>query len=104
MTTIDPTVAKVLDKDRPKDDSEDEDTLLEELESDTAALDAFREKRIQQLHDEYDTVLLSLSLTMLTMLTTNVQTPPRSRNAIPLPRRLHPSHGRAPSINTHNHI
>lgn len=65
MTTIDPTVAKVLDKDRPKDDSEDEDTLLEELESDTAALDAFREKRIQQLHDEYDTISVSplLSLT-----------------------------------------
>lgn len=72
MTTIDPTVAKVLDKDRPKDDSEDEDTLLEELESDTAALDAFREKRIQQLHDEYDTILLSLTLTMLTMPTNNI--------------------------------
>jgi len=57
MTTIDPTVAKVLDKARPKDEDEDEDTLLEELESDTAALDAFREKRIQQLHDEYDTIL-----------------------------------------------
>lgn len=71
MTTIDPTVAKVLDKDRPKDDSEDEDTLLEELESDTAALDAFREKRIQQLHDEYNTTHPPPSRT-LKMLTNNV--------------------------------
>ncbi|RPA91968.1 thioredoxin-like protein [Choiromyces venosus 120613-1] len=52
MSNIDPTVAKVLDKDRSKDEDEDEDALLEKLESDTAALDAFREKRMQQLHDE----------------------------------------------------
>lgn len=54
---LDPTVAKILDKERPeaKDDDDDddkEDELLDELEADEAALDAFREKRMQQLHDE----------------------------------------------------
>ncbi|PWW79379.1 thioredoxin-like protein, partial [Tuber magnatum] len=62
MTTIDPTVAKVLDKNRSQDEDEDEDTLLEELESDTAALDAFREKRVQQLHNELHRARLMQSL------------------------------------------
>ncbi|KAG0639953.1 thioredoxin-like protein [Tuber brumale] len=62
MTNINPTVAKVLDKDRSKDEDEDEDTLLEELESDTAALDAFREKRMQQLHDEFHRARVMKSL------------------------------------------
>lgn len=55
MSELDATVAKVLDKERPniKDDDDNEDELLDELESDEAALDAFREKRMQQLHDEY---------------------------------------------------
>lgn len=56
MSELDATVAKVLDKERPniKDDDDNEDELLDELENDEAALDAFREKRMQQLHDEYD--------------------------------------------------
>ncbi|KAH8149646.1 uncharacterized protein LAJ45_06277 [Morchella importuna] len=51
---LDPTVAKVLDKERPDAEENDdkEDELLDELEADEAALDAFREKRMQQLHDE----------------------------------------------------
>lgn len=55
MSTIDPTVARILDKgvDGDDDGSDKEDQLLEELENDSAALDAFREKRMQQLHDEY---------------------------------------------------
>lgn len=53
---LDPTVAKVLDKERPDAEENDdkEDELLDELEADEAALDAFREKRMQQLHDEYE--------------------------------------------------
>lgn len=60
MSELDPTVAKVLDKERPdvKDDDENEDELLDELENDEAALDAFREKRMQQLHDEYEPIEL----------------------------------------------
>lgn len=55
MSELDATVAKVLDKERnAKDDDDNEDELLDELENDEAALDAFREKRMQQLHDEYD--------------------------------------------------
>lgn len=50
-TPIDPTVARVLDR-QPADDSDDDDRLLAELEEDESALDAFREKRMQQLHDE----------------------------------------------------
>lgn len=55
MSALDATVAKVLDKERPnvKDDDDNEDELLDELENDEAAMDAFREKRMQQLHDEY---------------------------------------------------
>ncbi|KAF8472492.1 thioredoxin-like protein [Kalaharituber pfeilii] len=58
---LDAKVAAVLDahsekaiaasKESGKELSEDEDDLLEELERDEA-LDAFREKRLQQLHDE----------------------------------------------------
>lgn len=56
---LDPTVAKVLDKERPDAEENDdkEDELLDELEADEAALDAFREKRMQQLHDEYEQLL-----------------------------------------------
>ena len=57
---IDPKVAALLDKHadktigRPKEDaSDDEDALLAELEQDDSVLDGFREKRMQQLHDEY---------------------------------------------------
>jgi hypothetical protein len=49
---LDPTVAAVLDR-APQDDSEDEDTLLAELEREDAALDGFRERRLQQLHEEF---------------------------------------------------
>lgn len=64
-TEIDPQVAALLDKHadkaigRPKGNEEelldgaDEDALLEELENDDSVIDAFREKRMQQLHDEY---------------------------------------------------
>lgn len=55
MTTLDSTVAAVLDRQK-NDASDDEDDLikqLEEEEHDGAALDAFREQRLQQLHAEY---------------------------------------------------
>ncbi|KAI5854752.1 thioredoxin-like protein [Tricharina praecox] len=55
MTTptapLDATVTKVLDRDRA--DSDDEDELLAELEREDSALDGFRERRLQQLHDEF---------------------------------------------------
>lgn len=61
-TEIDPKVAALLDKHadkatgRPNEDgielSDDEDALIAELEQDDSAIDAFREKRMQQLHDE----------------------------------------------------
>lgn len=47
---LDPTVAKVLDT---AHDSDDEDELLAELEREDAALDGFRERRLQQLHEEF---------------------------------------------------
>ena len=61
---LDPKVAAILDKhadkaiassykENAKDLSDDEDDLLAELERDDSAMDAFREKRMQQLHDEY---------------------------------------------------
>jgi thiol-disulfide isomerase/thioredoxin len=51
---LDATVAKVLDRDRAKhEDSSDEDELLAELEREDAALDGFRERRLQQLHEEF---------------------------------------------------
>ena len=49
MSAIDPTVASHLDH-APVD--VDEDELLESLENDTS-VDAFREQRLQQLHEEY---------------------------------------------------
>lgn len=60
---LDPKVAALLDKHADKliaapsnedgrEDSDDEDGLLAELEDDSA-MDAFRERRMQQLHDEY---------------------------------------------------
>ncbi|KAI5803205.1 thioredoxin-like protein [Geopyxis carbonaria] len=54
-TKLDSTVVRILDKERKSDEThtvDDEDELLAELEEDTAALDAFREKRMQQLHEE----------------------------------------------------
>lgn len=51
---LDETVAKVLDRERAAHEgSEDEDELLAELECDEAALDGFRERRLQQLHEEF---------------------------------------------------
>ena len=50
MAGIDPHVASVLDRDTHED--RDEDALIEELENEEE-LDAFREKRIEQLHAEY---------------------------------------------------
>jgi len=61
---LDPKVAALLDKyadkttvspykEDAKDLSDDEDGLFAELERDDSAMDAFREKRMQQLHDEY---------------------------------------------------
>ncbi|QSZ30699.1 hypothetical protein DSL72_000257 [Monilinia vaccinii-corymbosi] len=46
--TLDPLVAKVLDR----AESDDEDALIASLEEDPA-LDAFREQRLQQLHREF---------------------------------------------------
>ena len=37
----------------PSESSDDEDALLAELEQDDSVIDGFREKRMQQLHDEY---------------------------------------------------
>lgn len=52
MATIDPTVAKVLDR-RGADDSDDEDALIAELEEDDDhAFSALRERRLEQLHSE----------------------------------------------------
>ena len=53
MATIDPVVAKVLDRQRTSD-SDDEDALIAELEEEdeNATFSALREKRLQQLHNE----------------------------------------------------
>ncbi len=50
MPTLDPTVASLLDSSHPETD---EDTLLDTLENDSQALDAFRSQRLQQLHTEF---------------------------------------------------
>jgi len=52
MASLDPHVAKVLD--RKHADSDDEDALIAELEEDESdgPMDALREKRLQQLHAE----------------------------------------------------
>ncbi|KAL1302519.1 hypothetical protein AAFC00_002906 [Neodothiora populina] len=53
MTSIDPTVTAILD--RNADSSGDEDSLIAELENEetsSSSLAAFREQRLQQLHDE----------------------------------------------------
>lgn len=52
MTSLDPKVASLVDKAAREDDS-DEDALIASLEDDDE-LDAFREQRLQQLHQEYD--------------------------------------------------
>lgn len=49
----DKAIASSSSKENAKDLSDDEDDLLAELEQDDSAMDAFREKRMQQLHDEY---------------------------------------------------
>jgi thiol-disulfide isomerase/thioredoxin len=54
MASLDPHVAKVLDRQQPTD-SDDEDALIAELEdeeSHSAAFAAMREQRLQQLHAE----------------------------------------------------
>ena len=60
---LDTKVASLLDKhaenvaaasERKEDLSDDEDDLIAELEKEDAVMDGFRERRIQQLHDEYD--------------------------------------------------
>ncbi|CBY01179.1 hypothetical protein IAQ61_012054 [Plenodomus lingam] len=51
MAALDPKVASIVDRAAREDDS-DEDALIAELEDDSE-LDAFRERRIQQLHEEY---------------------------------------------------
>ena len=52
MASIDPTVARILDRQRA--DSDDEDALIAELEEedDNTAFSALREKRLEQLHAE----------------------------------------------------
>lgn len=56
MPQLDQKVAEVIDKhaDNKKDDSDDEDALLDELErEEEAVFDSFRERRMQELHEEY---------------------------------------------------
>lgn len=50
MAPLDAKVAAIVDAAR--DDDSDEDALIAELENDTE-LDAFRERRRQQLHEEF---------------------------------------------------
>ncbi|KAF1839069.1 thioredoxin-like protein [Decorospora gaudefroyi] len=52
MSALDPKVASLVDRAAREDDS-DEDALIASLE-DESELDAFREQRLQQLHEEYD--------------------------------------------------
>jgi hypothetical protein len=52
MSALDPKVASLVDRAAREDDS-DEDALIASLENDEE-LDAFREQRLQQLHQEYD--------------------------------------------------
>ncbi|KXS98271.1 hypothetical protein AC578_6293 [Pseudocercospora eumusae] len=53
MAALDPHVAKVLDSQRPGQESDDEDALIAELEEgEDSALSAFREQRLAQLHAE----------------------------------------------------
>ncbi|KAJ4303056.1 hypothetical protein N0V90_001947 [Kalmusia sp. IMI 367209] len=51
MAELDPKVAAIVDA--AKGDESDEDALIAELENDSD-LDAFREKRRQQLHEEFN--------------------------------------------------
>ncbi|KAI5804044.1 thioredoxin-like protein [Peziza echinospora] len=60
---LDPKVAAIIDRRAEKsvaataagkaDLSDDEDDLIAELERDDSAMDAFRERRMQELHDEF---------------------------------------------------
>jgi hypothetical protein len=53
MAGLDPKVASVIDR-ATRDDDSDEDALIAALEEDDDELDAFRERRLQQLHAEFD--------------------------------------------------
>ncbi|KAF2750262.1 thioredoxin-like protein [Sporormia fimetaria CBS 119925] len=52
MAQLDEKVAALVDR-APRDDDSDEDALIAALEDDSE-LDAFREQRLQQLHEEFD--------------------------------------------------
>lgn len=52
MAALNPKVASLVDRAAREDDS-DEDALIASLENDED-LDAFREQRLQQLHQEFD--------------------------------------------------
>ncbi|KAH0562992.1 hypothetical protein GP486_002440 [Trichoglossum hirsutum] len=53
MASVDNKVAALVDKALPDEShSGDENDLFDELEEDDSALDAFREQRMQQLHEE----------------------------------------------------
>src|SRR2546421_7571143 len=49
MTSLDPTVARVIDN--AQHESDDEDALIASLEE-SPAVDAYREQRLQQFHSE----------------------------------------------------
>jgi hypothetical protein len=55
MSSIDPSVAAILDRRAPAIDSDDEDALFTSLEDDeeNGALSSLREQRLQQLHAEF---------------------------------------------------
>jgi hypothetical protein len=64
MSSIDPTVASLVDKTSSEDPTAiDEDALFAELENDDAALPSLRERRIQQLHEELTRAQTSRSST-----------------------------------------
>lgn len=52
MAPLDPAVEAVLDRNVRADEDEDEDALISALEDDDTHLNAFREQRLQQLHNE----------------------------------------------------
>jgi hypothetical protein len=62
MAPLDEKVAEVIDRhaEEKKGESDDEDALLDELEKEEAAVfDSFRERRMQELHEEYALALCS---------------------------------------------
>lgn len=52
MPPLDSAVQAVLDRNVRTDEDEDEDALISALEEDDSHQDAFREQRLQQLHNE----------------------------------------------------